>query len=747
MSSRGFATALGAAAISIHAASFAGPAASASANDAGGLEEVVVTAQRREESAQNVGIAISVLSGQSLADKSITNVVDLQNAIPSLQVEPAFGSGQPQYRIRGVGFLDYTSNNASPVGVSIDDVAFALPIQTQGQLFDIDRIEVLRGPQGTLYGRNTTGGQINFISNRPTADTHAGFTAEYGSHNDVNAEGYVSGSITDGLLGRLSVATEQGGAWQRNRDTGQSLGKKNKIAGRGQLQWDPSEGISFRLDFHLSQDKSEETGLHLLKAYTPYDAGAGGPAIPADTSRYATGWRLDPVFAKIIGIDAASKPGVDNSNNGVDLTANIDFGGARLTSITAYNKMIRREYSDWDATQYYDSDEYFRSNLKVFSQELRIASTGTGPLGWVGGVFYSDQNLDENFYSDFSDANIGFPAGTTPQIVLTEYGQKANSFGEFGQVNYQFNDVLKGTLGVREDHETRELVNLNTGVLAGPPIPSFTGGGLNRSITSNLPSGKIELDYTPVNKTLIYGSISRGVKSGGFTAHNTTTAPAADPFEPEKLTAYEIGAKSDITQTLRIDAAAFYYRYKDQQILGKVFDDTSQSYIGRFGNADSRISGGEVELEWQPLGGLSVSQYAGFAEGYYTGRILDSSTPPVDYQGRPLSFPKWSYGGDVSYAWKVADYRITAESNYSFHDTYSQFYLLGSSDFTIPRYWLANANLSLSPASGAPWTVTLWGRNIFDKAYDITRNFFLPGTEVALAGEPTTVGIRVTYKY
>jgi iron complex outermembrane recepter protein len=739
MSLRGLA-ALGAAAISIHAASFAAPAVSASANDAGSLEEVVVTAQRREESAQNVGIAISVLSGQSLADKFITNVVDLQNAIPSLQVEPAFGGGQPQYRIRGVGFLDYTSNNASPVGVSIDDVAFALPIQTQGQLFDIDRIEVLRGPQGTLYGRNTTGGQINFISNRPTADTHAGFTAEYGSHNDVNAEGYVSGSITDGLLGRLSVATEQGGAWQRNRDTGQSLGKKNKIAGRGQLQWDPSEGINFRLDFHLSQDKSEETGLHLLKAYTPYNAGAGGPVIPADTSRYATGWRLDPVFAKIIGIDAASKPGVDNSNNGVDLAANIDFAGARLTSITAYNKMIRREYSDWDATQYYDSDEYFRSDLNVISQEVRVASTGSGPLGWVGGVFYSDQDLHEKFYSDFTDAQgIG-------GIALTTYEQKANSFGEFGQVNYRFNDVLKGTLGVREDHETRELINLNTGFLV-PAVPSFTGGALNHSITSNLPSGKVELDYTPVDKTLVYGSISRGVKSGGFTAHNTTTAPAADPFEPEKLTAYEIGVKSDVARVLRIDAAVFYYRYKDQQILGKVFDTGSNSYIGRFGNADSRISGGEVELAWQPLGGLSVSQYAGFAEGYYTGKIFDSSTPPVDYRGRPLSFPKWSYGGDVSYAWSVRDYKITAESNYSFHDTYSQFYLLGSSDFTIPKYWLANANLSLSPASGAPWTVTLWGRNIFNKAYDITRNFFLPGTEVAQAGEPTTVGIRVSYKY
>jgi iron complex outermembrane recepter protein len=741
MYSRRFATALGLAAVLMRAMSSAAPEAAASANDAGGLEEVVVTAQRKQESAQTVGIAISVLSGESLAAKSVAYVNDLQNAVPSLQVEPAFGSGQPQFRIRGVGFIDYTSNNASPVGVSIDDVALALPIQTQGQLFDIDRIEVLRGPQGTLYGRNTTGGEINFISNRPTADTHAGVTVEYGSHNEVSVEGYVSGTLADGLLGRLSVATEQGGAWQRNRDTGQSLGDKDKVAVRGQLEWNPAEALNFRLNVHLAEDKSDETGLHLLQPYTPYNAGAGGPTIPADTSRYVTGWSLDPAFAKIIGVNADSKPGVDNSNNGADLTAIIDFGGAKLTSITSYNRMIRREYADWDATQYYDSDEYFRSSLDVISQEVRIASTGTGPLNWVAGAFYSDQDLDEKFYSDFTDAaGIG-------GIVLTQYEQKANSFGEFGQIDYRFDDALTGTLGLREDHETRELVGLNTGFLTGPPIPSFTGTLNPPSTTSNLPSGKAELDYTAAPGTLLYAGISRGVKSGGFTAHNTTVAAAADAFEPEKLTAYEIGVKSDVTQTLRVDAAVFYYRYKDQQILGKVLDAISGSYIGRFVNADSRISGGEVEIEWRPLGGLSVSQYFGFAEGYYTSTLLNSDTPAVDYDGRPESFPKISYGGDVSYGWYAGSYKVTAESNYSFHDTYSQFYLLGSNDFTIPKYWLTNANLSLSPASGAPWTVTLWGRNIFNKAYDVTRNFFLPSAEVAQAGEPATFGVRFSYRY
>jgi iron complex outermembrane receptor protein len=723
---------------------------SAAANDAAGLDEIVVTAQRRVESAQNVGIALSVLSGANLADKGITHVDDLQNALPSLQVEPAFGSGLPQYRIRGVGFLDYTSNNASPVGVSLDDVAYALPIQSQGQLFDIDRIEVLRGPQGTLYGRNTTGGEVNFITNRPTADTHAGVTAEYGSHNEFLGEAFVAGTIAPTLTGRLSLATEQGGAWQRDRISGASLGNKDKEAVRAQLQFDPTEALSFRLSAHLAEDKSDEVGLHLFQPYTPYNAGAGGPAIAADSSRYVTGWRLSPVFANAVGINPDSKPGLNNSNEGVDLTGNIDMGPAKIVSVSSYNKMIRREYGDWDATQYEDSDEYFRSNLDVISQELRVESTGNARLGWVGGVFYSDQRLDEKFFSDFSDSNIGLPPGlSNPAIVLTRYDQNANSFGEFGQVSWKFNDTFSALIGVREDHETRELKNLNTGLVAGAlSIPSFTGTkGLGASTTSNLPSGKVEFDYHPVAATLFYYSISRGVKSGGFTAHNTTTSFAIDPFSPEKLLAYEVGMKSDVTHQLRINASAFYYHYTDEQILGKVFDQLSKGYIGRFINANSRIAGGELEVEWQPLQGLSISQYAGYTAGYYQSTVLNSDIPPVDYDGRPLSFPKWSYGGDASYAFDVGKFKITAESNYSFHDTYSQFYLLGSAAFTIPKYWLANANLSLAPVSGAPWEFTLWGRNIFNRSYDVTRNFFLPGTDVAQAGEPATFGIRVSYKY
>ncbi len=258
--------------------------------------------------------------------------------------------------------------------------------------------------------------------------------------------------------------------------------------------------------------------------------------------------------------------------------------------------MIRREYGDWDATQYYDSDEYFRSYLNVISQEVRIASTGTGPARLGGRRFYSDQNLRENFYSDFTDAaGIG-------GIVLTKYGQNANSFGEFGQVNYQFNDAFKATLGVREDHETRELVNLNTGFLTGPPIPSFTGSLNPPSTTSNLPSGKFELDYTPAAGTLIYESISRGVKSGRLHRAQHHDRASADPFEPEKLTAYEIGVKSDSPGRCAWTRRCSTTATRISRFWARCSTYASDSYIGRFVNADSRISGGEVEVEWRPLG-------------------------------------------------------------------------------------------------------------------------------------------------
>ncbi|HXQ21526.1 MAG TPA: TonB-dependent receptor [Candidatus Acidoferrales bacterium] len=711
--------------------------------EAGRLEEVIVTAQRRAESAQDIGISLSVLSEQALKDGAVEKVNGLQNVTPSLEVEPAFGSGQPQFRLRGVGFIDYTSNNTSPVGITVDDVALPFPIQTQGELFDLSRVEVLRGPQGTLYGRNTTGGAVNFIINQPTAETHAGFSVDYGSFNALNAEGFVSGTLAENLLGRLSLGTEQGGSWQWNRATGDTLGNKDKVSGRAQLEWNPSAGTSLRLTLHSSLDKSDDYGMQLLAPFTP--SCKCGPIIPPDTDPYVAGWSvLTAPFAKEIGLAQNSKPGVDNTNNGLDLNATFDLGAVKLTSITSADRFIRHELDSWDATQYTESVIFFHDDVKVFSEEVRLASTGTGPFSWVSGVYYENDKLTEYFYGDFTQRLGGY--------ALTNYTQTGSSEGIFGQASYQFTDRLKGILGLRPDRETRNMEGLESAFTTSTFSGLFSGPS-SSSLTNNSLSGKAELDFEMQKGALLYGSISRGVKSGGFTAHNGSVAV---PFQPETLLAYELGLKADIASVFRVNAALFYYDYTDEQVLSKYFDPVSQSYIGSFINAPkSRIDGGEVELEWTPGNGFELTQYFGYKEGKFTAPVFNSSL--VNFDGKDIDFPKLSYGGQVAYAWPVGNFKLRAETNYSYHDKYDQLFLLenvnanaqviGPPQFQIDAYWLANASIALSPAVGRSWSFSFWAHNITDQKYYITKNFFLPATNIGAAGEPTTVGVRLDWSF
>jgi iron complex outermembrane recepter protein len=229
-------------------AALTAPALAQAADDT--LPDIVVTAQRRPEQAQDIGVAISVLRGTDLAARGVSNVNQLQDHTPSLEVVPAFGGGQPQFRLRGVGFDDYATNNTPTVGIYVDEVAYPVPVMTQGALFDIDRVEVLRGPQGTLYGRNTTGGAVNFVTARPTATLGAGATLEYGRFDQLKAEAYLSGPLGDTLKFRLSGITEQGGGFQHNRATGQSLGDADRLFGRAQLEWTPSPDVDVLVNVH-----------------------------------------------------------------------------------------------------------------------------------------------------------------------------------------------------------------------------------------------------------------------------------------------------------------------------------------------------------------------------------------------------------------------------------------------------------------------------------------------------------------
>ena len=694
------------------------------------LPEVVVTAQRRPETAQKVPVAISVLRGSDLISRGVTNVNQLQYQTPGLEAVPAFGSGQPQFRLRGVGFDDYASNNASPVGVYVDEVAKPFPIQTQGLLFDLDRVEVLRGPQGTLYGRNTTGGAINFLTARSTETFSAGVDADYGSFGLFRAEGHISGPIGEGLSVRVAAATEQGGAFQRNRDDGRQLGDADRWGARGQVAYS-GDAIDLLVEGHYGRDRSDGAGLYL---FDPLGT------IPADTSRRATGWGASSRFASLLGIKADAKPFRDNETAGGHATLTVDFSDVKLTSVTAYEHFDRREYNDWDASALAYAGTYFDSNANIFSQEVRLASAGTGPARWIVGGYYSNERLRDHFDSDFQQS-LGF-------LALTSYRQSARTIAGFGQLDFDLASRLTLTGGLRLEHEKRRLHDFET--TTAPVIGlGVSGGRADQSYTEL--SGKLAANYHVSDASLIYLSASRGIKSGGFTAYNTLTPDQLAPFKPEILYAYEVGTKNELSgRRLRLNGAAFYYDYRRQQVQSAIFDPVYGA-VGKIVNAPrSHIYGVEGELEWRPVAGLEIGQGLSWRKGKYdrfddldiAASTAAGHAVTVSRAGKDEGFPQWSYNGSASYRAGLGDYTLTAQTDYAYHGTLDPV-LLGP-NFRVHDYWLVNAALTLARG---PWSIGLYGRNLLNQHYDLTRNFFLGGIDIAAPGRPRSFGVRGRYSF
>ncbi len=711
------------------------------------LPQFVVTAQRREQSAQSVGAALTALSGAQLTERGVARAFDVQRVVPSLEVEPAFGGGQVQYRLRGIGFSDYAQNNSATVGVYLDNVVLPFATQTQGLLFDLSRIEVLRGPQGTLYGRNSTGGAVNYLSNRPTATTHAGVQLEAGSFGALNVDGFLSGSLSTNVRTRLSLATNQGGGWQRNRVTGVALGDRNQSAMHAQLEWYAHPRLNLLFTGTGSLDKSEDQGLYL---FAPFTSGGGtGASLPADVDRRATGWGLRSAFADVLGVDSGEKPGRDNSTAGVQLQATLDLGASKLTNITAFNALNRFEFGDWDGTSYAESDEAFRSRVRVFSQELRLASRDRDAvdgsrLDWLGGAYLSDERINERFYSDFTNVpGIGAAA-------LTKYAQQAKAAALFGQLGWRFDPRFRAIAGLRLEYESRALGGLTTGFIA-PPVDFVPP--TDRTLITREPSGKVALEFTPRTGVLTYASLSRGVKSGGFTAYNTTNVAQLNSFAPEVLNAAEIGIKAEPGASLRVNASLYHYQYLNQQVLSTVYDQVSKGPIGRIANAKrSRIDGGEIEVLWQPMPRLELSQFAGIVAGQYTDFVTVDAQASItagrevsrDFTGTALNIPRVSLGGAATYTVNAGAFVARANVNYSVRDRQSASRIIFTPEYDVAGYTLVNGALTVS-RQGSRWSAQLFGRNLTDRRYDLTRNFFI-NAKVAAAGAPATVGVKLSYQ-
>ncbi len=709
------------------------------------LEEMTVTARRREESEQDVGIALTTFNGRELLDLGIRTINGIENFTPNVEIESQFGSGQPSFSIRGIGFRDYATNNAPTVGFYVDEVAFPVPVMSQALLFDVARVEVLRGPQGTLYGRNTTGGAIKVVSAQPQDELAAGFTLEAGRFGQVETEGYITGALTDWARARVSGRVSRGGGWQINRETGEELGDADFFALRGLFEFDLHKNLTALLNVHGFVDQSDGLGLQL------FTDSAFGPLLHDD--RRETSWGSSQEFADLVGFRTDQAPFRDSDAYGINLTLTGRFRGVELIYIGAFETMDRAEFNDFDALTLGGASTFFNSDIEVQTHEVRASGLWGERFRWLVGAYYAAENLDEIYQSDFVDSfGPGF-------AVTTPYSQEVRTASVFVNLEYDLTDRLRLLGGVRYEDEDRDLIGLGTFATGFGPL-NFANGTTDgtledRSLDINPVTGRFAVEYLPQDDLLFYASYSRGIKSGGFTAYNTLNPAGIDPFVQEQLDAFEVGAKSEwFNNTLRINAAAFYYDYKDQQVQSAIFDPATSAIVGRIVNApESEIFGAELELVWSPIAGLEIAQAVGYKEGEFEEFIdLDTGATgatgmevTIDRAGQDLGFPNLTYNGSVTYQREISEaFFWRFRFDYSYRDELA-LPLLGPL-YEVDSYFLGNAFLAFGSNDGV-WEIALWGRNIFNTEFDETRNFFIAPNgvaDVAAKGPPPTAGVRVT---
>ncbi len=746
----------------------------ASAQELWILEEIIVTAEKRAQNINDVGITVNAFNGEQIRELGITSATDMAQHTPGMTITENAPNGIPVYTIRGMGFDDYGAGSNSTVGVYLNQVALPYPVMTSGQLFDIERIEVLKGAQGDLYGRNSTGGAINFISNKPSQNFGAGVSLDYGRYDYTKLDGHVTGALSNTVLGRFAFTrTQQDAGLQEHLVTGEELGEKDKTAVRGLLTWSANDDISVLFDLHAAQDKSDQWAQ---QAYKVIDI-SGGTLTPANPAE------LNPDAPRDAAWDL--KPELDQQSTGGSVTVNWDLNGQlTLTSISAYDQFERDDTSDWDGTSLEDFNIRNITEIESISQELRLSTEGAG-YGWIAGLYLSSDRVDEIYHAWLSDS--GASLGIIGESE-SRYEQATDTRALFGRVEFELSEQLRLTVGARYTHERRNWEGCsydvdggtaalyewqglrktdNTPFAQGDCITvNGAGGAFNFStgylevdntpfkdkmLTENI-SGKITLDYSATDDILIFGTVGTGFKSGGYNGALANDTAQLAPYQEEETLSAELGLKATLLESsLQLNGALFYYDYRDKQVTGAT--DTFVGPLTTTVNVPrSEIEGAELELQWRPLQGLDVKLGVAYLDTVV--KKFDTMSPVLtsitDAKGAELpNTSQWQYNGLISYEHPlVGGLLIRAVTDFSYSDSYytnMEGSLADVDEWHVKDYWLVNARLALTAQDGN-WEVALWGRNLEDRHYYPSSSW---GTDIINrpAGPGKTYGIHFTYHW
>ena len=715
------------------------------------LEEVVVTAQRREQNLQAVGIAVTAFSDEQVRNMGFASTVDIAQMTPNLSYTvPQGESSQINFFLRGVGLNDFADAQENPVAVYVDDVYKPAMGGLALQLFDIERIEVLRGPQGALFGRNSTGGVIHYVTKRPSEEFDAYADVMYGDYDQIKAEAAVGGGLTDGVMGRLSIAYNDNDGWTDNRTEGvQDYNSSDSIAGRAQLLFQPSEDLDVLLSGNYSRNTGA-VGAWQHESTKPSADGNTSLPLPADEDFWGSCPGCDAFgYADTDGdpwagdYDRSGQVRVKNQG----LQANVDWkvGELQLTSITAYTNVKRLQQEDADMNPFLGAGQdlsfiapTFEAETDTLSQEFRVAGE-TERTRWLAGVYYFDNEVDGHYQLN-TDA-IGFVQ------MDARYTQDTESWDLFGQMEYDLAADLTLIAGLRWTDEEKKLdfSNIdNSGITAfcstepdpiaegcfnPAPTPisawrptadymilfnSGTVGSLAKQSDDYI-TGRLQLNWQAMDDLLLYGSYSRGKKSAGFNNGFLDTTQIfgnnpleSIPFDSETLDAYELGLKSTILNgTTRLNASVFYYDYQDFQtfqwlILNQVIF-----------NADAEVYGAEIEIESKPMDGLTLQLGMGMLDA--TAKDIPTISGDAVRDRDMVGAPDFNVSALLRYEWPALNGTLAVQSS----GTYQQNIWYDIQNHPISKedgYTVVNFRASYTSGDGS-WETYVFVNNAFEEEY------------------------------
>ena len=715
------------------------------------LEEIVVTAQRRAESVQDVPIAINAFTDEQLKAVGIDSTLDLQLKVPGLHLEPLAGQGLAY--LRGVGTDTLTPGLEPTTAVHIDGVYLPRLSSIISDFYDAERVEVIKGPQGTLFGRNATGGVIHFVSRKPQDEAGGYLDLSGGNHATVRVEGALNVPISERAAFRVAGLFHDNNGYADNGYTGRDEDTTDVKAFRAQLLFRPADTVSIRVfGDYLDDQSSRGTASHVSPPLSdnPYVAFSGGTVLPDIRDTYR---------------DVTANNETEAWGIGAEITW--DLGSVEIKSLTSYREDENRYQVDFDLTEINAGG--FNDPItdsEFFQQEFQMSSSGDGPLNWVVGAFLFDDDTlhDYPFPFSFGQFVVGPTIGGTYDTVFIHGYSNLDTFAWalFGQASYRLSDHLRAHVGIRYSDEEKEIdfesfsfvpispaltgpeYIANRVTPGGPPTVTHQDETDNDSVTP-----KFGIDFFLNEDVMLYFGATRGFKSGGY--NTVLFGPLPEAVKPETIWSFEGGFKSTLAGgKLRLNASAFYYDYQD---IHQNVDlaDNAQGYANVRNAGDAEVFGIEADMVLALTDQFVIDAMFSYLDTELKDLMAPDlnvpANPSIDQRGNPLPrSPEFIFGFGAAYTMPVQPGEITLRGDVYYMDDERYWSVFKDPLNSGDSYTRVNARLQFDHGSGN-WSIAAYARNLFDE--DAESNGFRSTTfgNLRTWQPPRTWGANVRYNF